>query len=312
MIKEKYRYVLYGVYKILFWRFLGKNARRKKGTGYSKYKEAIDKIEGYFNSIELPDDEEKLEVVSHIRKKGLETVFPYDFIHNYFLQAALSIFYDKDKQMYYAKRKGKRLYLKQDTYAKSLNYYWNLIYEQDRKSPHLYSEKKVDGDILLDIGGAEGFFALDHANDFSKIYIFEGDKTWLPALNETFKQFKEKVFIIDRFVGDSTNEDYVSLDDFVKQYDIDCSKSIFIKMDVEGAEMNVLKGAAKLLKDAQRIHLSVCTYHKQNDEKEIKEELESYNRFSITYSKGYMILFYMDDVKEPYLRRGVLRAEAGF
>ena len=308
MIKEKPKYVAYGIYKMIFWRFLSKETRRRKGTAYKKYQLIIDEIEKFYEDYSPLEEDEKA-VAEHIQRKGVETVFPYDFIHNYFLPAALAIKYDKKCQLFYAKRHGMKLYLKQDTYAKALNYYWSLIYEQDKKSPHLYSKNKIKGDILFDIGGAEGFFSLDHLDDFSDIYIFEGDESWLPALRRTLLGYSNKVHIIEYYVGERSTDGFISLDDFIIKNGIDISKQIYIKMDVEGAEMSILKGASSTLKQANRAKLAVCTYHKQNDERDISQELEKYNKFNLTHSDGYLLMFYMNDIEKPYLRRGILRAE---
>ncbi|NBK93777.1 FkbM family methyltransferase [bacterium 1XD21-13] len=302
----KLRYLKYGLFKLLVWRFLSKELRRKKGTAYKKYKENIEKIEQYISAGKLPDERDAREVYKFVRKKGLETVFPYDFIHKYFIKAVLAIKYDSESGMYYAKRKGRRLYLKHDSFEKALNYYWSLIYEQDKHSPHLYSEEKITGHVLFDIGGAEGFLSFDHIDDFEHIYIFEGDPSWFPALKKTFEDYSGKVTIIEKYVGDSNAENYLTIDQFCNNYNIN-DVEIFAKIDVEGEEMSVIKGAKLFLAQYNRLKMAICTYHKQEDEYEIRTELEQYNRFKISHSNGYMIMYYMNDIREPYLRRGVLR-----
>lgn len=305
---HRLRYLKYGLFKLLVWRFLSKKTRRKKGTAYKKYKENIDRIEQYILENELPDEREAREVYKFVKKKGLETVFPYDFIHKYFIKAVLAIKYDSNAGMFYARRKGRRLYLKQNTFESALDYYWSLIYEQDSHSPHLYSEEKIVGHILLDVGGAEGFLSFDHIDDFEHLYIFEGDSSWLPALKMTFEDYSDKVTIIDKYVGDSDMEGYLTVDQFCKDYNID-DVEIFMKIDVEGSEMSVIRGAEFFLLQYNHLKMAICTYHKQKDEYEICTELERYNRFKISHSNGYMIMYYMDDIEEPYLRRGVLRIE---
>lgn len=305
---HRLRYLKYGLLKLLVWRFLSKNSRRKKGTAYKKYKENIDRIEQYISEKDIPDEKDVREVYKFVRKKGIETVFPYKFIHKYFIKAVLAIKYDSNSGMYYAKRKGRRLYLKHDRFENALEYYWSLIYEQDKHSPHLYSEEKIGGHILFDIGGAEGFLSFDHLDDFEHIYIFEGDSSWFPALKKTFEDYSNKVTIIEKYVGDSDTDSYLTIDRFCNEYNID-DVEIFMKMDVEGAEMSVLKGANIFLSRYNHLKMAICAYHKQRDEYEIQTELERYNRFEISHSKGYMIMYYMNDIEEPYLRRGVLRVK---
>lgn len=54
----------------------------------------------------------------------------------------------------------------------------------------------------------------------------------------------------------------VKLDDFVKKYNI--TKVDFIKMDIEGAELEALEGAEDVLR-TQKPTLAICVYHKPED-----------------------------------------------
>lgn len=308
IIREKIKHVIYGTYRATVWRFLGKGARRKKNNTYKKYREIIDTIEEYFNNSNEALNKDAQKVVEHVKKKGIENVFPYDYVQKYYLLAAISINYDKKNKMYYAIRGKKRLYLKQRTYQEAIHYYWNLLHEQDENSPHLYTEKKINGDILLDVGAAEGFFSLDHLHDFNKIFIFESDTSWIPALKVTFREFDQRVFIIEKSVGELNDDKHISLDMVIKQFNIKPTESVYVKIDVEGAEMSVLKGAHRLLEGKNDTNIFVCTYHKQNDEEELLKEINRYKEFHTSNSKGYMIMFYTEDIDVPYLRRGVLRA----
>ena len=81
-----------------------------------------------------------------------------------------------------------------------------------------------------------------------------------------------------------------------------------IKMDIEGFEGRALKSAQRLLRADRGIRKAVvCTYHRQDDEKNLGDFLRDCG-FKTTPSKGYMLFVYDDDVKPPYLRRGIIRA----
>lgn len=77
----------------------------------------------------------------------------------------------------------------------------------------------------------------------------------------------------------------------------------FIKMDIEGMELKVLKGACNTLKTD--VKMSVCTYHNPNDLENISNFLRGFN-FKIDTSRGYMAV-YNFDFRKPYLRKGLIR-----
>ncbi|MDR2097290.1 MAG: hypothetical protein LBP37_02080 [Spirochaetaceae bacterium] len=71
----------------------------------------------------------------------------------------------------------------------------------------------------------------------------------------------------------------------------------------------MLRGAGKTLSGAKDLRLSLCTYHRQNDALELETILKKHG-FSTSYSDGYMLFIYGDEpLKEPYLRRGLIRAQ---
>jgi hypothetical protein len=73
---------------------------------------------------------------------------------------------------------------------------WMQI-ETDNRSPHKYESEAVfvkDGDVVADIGTAEGFFALSVIDKVNKVYLFECCEEWIGALKKTFEPFGEKVF----------------------------------------------------------------------------------------------------------------------
>ncbi len=56
--------------------------------------------------------------------------------------------------------------------------------------------------------------------------------------------------------------------------DFAADTDIFIKMDIEGSEMEALRGAEKLIR-SRKPSLAVCVYHKENDIVDIPLYLKS-------------------------------------
>lgn len=163
-------------------------------------------------------------------------------------------------------------------------------------------------DIVFDIGSAEGNFALSIVERAKEVYLFEVEEEWIKALELTFAPYMDKVHIIRKYVSESSGEKTVSVDDFCKAKN---SKEIgFLKMDVEGAERNVLLGARKMIKNGRIRKAAVCVYHKLHDEKELGDMFPP--QYRKTTSEGYMLAAAkwssnIWDVEPPYYTRGVMR-----
>lgn len=103
-------------------------------------------------------------------------------------------------------------------------------------------------------------------NSFEKLYAFEnGPGTCLSRVKDRY--YNKELQII-------------SIDDFVEQNNIE--KIDFIKLDIEGSELDTLKGAVNTLKKF-RPKLAICAYHKNEDLWEIpkflKETVPEYNLY---------------------------------
>ena len=184
----------------------------------------------------------------------------------------------------------------------------NLLTEQVPTSPHLYikGKHKVNpGDIVIDAGVCEGNFALRYVDICSKMYLFEPEEIWLEPLRQTFKNYRDKVEIIPRFVSDKTGGNNITLDDALINIR---GKNIFLKMDIEGAEPLALRGAKKFLTN-NKVRASVCSYHKTDDLVRIKSILQSYG-YKTSTSAGYMVFIYDPNIfKTADFRKGVVYAE---
>jgi hypothetical protein len=209
--------------------------------------------------------------------------------------------------MRYVLQDGKRLYFKKRWKEKRIKRaYSELLREQDINSPHRYITESFtigNEDVLADIGAAEGNFSLSVIERIKKVYLFEYDKEWIEALQATFAPWPEKTVIINKYASDVNDTSHVRLDTF---YD-DTKDLNFLKIDVDGAESSVLRSCEEIFKSGKPLKIALCTYHKNNDEKDFTVILKNHG-FSVSPSKGYMIHFYDKQMKAPYLRRGLLRA----
>jgi hypothetical protein len=264
------------------------------------------KIPEYFASISQNEiNDEQKEVLKFIEKSGIR-IFPYTF-HTDYSPGKIEVLYDNEKGMRYVLQDGKRLYFKKRWGEKKIKRaYCDLMREQDINSPHRYLTDSFtigQDDVLADIGAAEGNFSLAVIEKIRKVYIFEYDQEWIEALMATFSPWAEKVEIINKFVSDKNDKSNIRFDTFFEsRKDIN-----FLKIDVDGAESIVLHSCDEVFKTPQSFKIALCTYHKNDDEKDFTSLLKTYG-FTVTASKGYMINYYDKKMKAPYLRRGLLRA----
>ncbi len=149
------------------------------------------------------------------------------------------------------------------------------------------------GETVLDIGGCWGDTALYFAHKVGasgKVYSFEfiPGNIKLHRLNQSFNKELEKgitlieqpvsnisgqkVYYYDNgpgstiklepFVGQTGETETLSIDDFVKKYQVD--KIDFIKMDIEGAEPLALEGAIETIRKFKP-KLAIAIYHSWDD-----------------------------------------------
>ena len=230
--------------------------------------------------------------------------FPYSFVENYIGKDANPVqAYVDEEGWAYVLHNGKRLY-GQKSWNKGViaRYYTGLMIEQDKEAAHCYFPKggyNCSNEVVADLGAAEGIFGLDVIDKVKKLYLFECDNTWIEPLQRTFAPWKDKVEIVKKYVSDKTSDGTVSLDDFFSDKDLD-----FIKADIEGAEIQMLKGGNETMRKVS--HAVICLYHNKNDESIIVSALKGMG-FSTCVNPGYMVFFEGDNPNE-WLRHGVVSA----
>jgi hypothetical protein len=247
--------------------------------------------------------EEIVEILEFLKHNSFST-FPYNYTKKY-KSSDVIVYSDNNCNMKYVLQDSKRMYFKKSWSEKMIQKYYNsLSMEQDIDSPHRYEydDFHVDeGDIVVDVGVAEGNFSLSIVDKVEKLYLFETDKEWIEVLKKTFGPWQEKVVFINKYVSDRTDNDCISLDDYFNEQKID-----FLKVDIEGAETQLLEGIKKTLLAQKLLKIVICTYHKNDDADDIDKILTNAG-FYIRYSKGYMIFPENNVYIPPYLRRGLIR-----
>ncbi len=155
----------------------------------------------------------------------------------------------------------------------------------------------VREDVFFDVGAFNGDTILKfkeiNNNKFKAIYAFEMDKYNCGLIKENPLTKAENIHVINKGVynvdgeigvtgnldqnshidNDSPNKvEIIKIDTFVKDHEI----PTFIKMDIEGAEVEALEGAKETIqKYAPR--LAICVYHNFNDIFNIQLMLKEYN-----------------------------------
>lgn len=247
-------------------------------------------------------DEEKVRVLDYIKKHGLE-VFNYDYVKKY-QNLDIRVFYDEIKDMYYVCHNKAKMYFSR-RYKNEIDvqrYYKSILLEQDEESPHRYLDGDFDvkkGDVVLDIGAAEGNFALEIIERVSKIYLIEADDLWVDALKETFAPYGDKVVIIQAYISSYDEGRFCRLDSLIKE------NVNFIKMDIEGNEWDGLLGAKKLISNSSDLKLAICTYHSDFDQVLVEQFMSEMN-ISHKTTNGYM--WFPECIRQNYVSNRLNRA----
>ncbi|MDR2424728.1 MAG: FkbM family methyltransferase [Prevotellaceae bacterium] len=262
------------------------------------------KIIKYLEKDSEYDISEKKAIIDFLKHNPF-SVFPYDYTKKYNSEN-IRVYTDSENGMKYVLHENKRLYFKKRMKENFIKIcYNNLVREQDIESPHRYETTDFsvqEADIVADVGTAEGNFGLSVVEKAKKLYLFEVDEEWIEALKMTFAPWKEKVFIVNKYVSDNNENGCTTLDAFFVNETPD-----FIKADIEGYESNLLRGSKNIISSNDSIKIILCTYHRQNDAAELNRMLAELG-FRTEFSKGYMIFVYDKTLSEPYLRKGLIRA----
>lgn len=251
-------------------------------------------------------DEDIRKTISYWSKNKLSFFNQFEFAPALYEK----IYWDMDNNMPYAFYGDKRLY-----YPRNYRFFerddgiYAVSYrdmEQHKNSPHRYLTNQIcirRNDIVIDAGAREGDFALPYIDMIQKLYLFECDTGWIKALEMTYKDYKDKVVIIPKMLSDQVDEDRTTLSAILGEEKID-----FIKMDIEGAEVETLRASQTLLKNND-IRCAICCYHRRHDKEEIETILKE-SGYECSVSNGYVVFVSDPDIfREADFRRGIVYAE---
>ncbi|WP_162794071.1 hypothetical protein [Runella rosea] len=258
------------------------------------------------------NDKYKNELI-FLKDIGCISLFPYRQIRK--LEDVI-VGFDDNKRMPFVIHNGDRLYFPESwSLSQVKENYISLIEEQSilggnflEKSPHQYQTESFcvnKGDIVLDIGAAEALFALEVINLAAKVYIFESEKMWAKPLEATFEPYKNKVVIINKMVSGVDSENEITLETALVN---EKAKSLFLKLDIEGSESLVLEANMNLLNKDIDIKVACCTYHKNEDEEYLKFFFDQIG-YKSEFSDGFMIYVHDENIRPPYFRKGLIRAQ---
>lgn len=260
--------------------------------------------------VEKTDEVQKL--MEQMKAQRWLSIFYGPFVKEYGLsrREKIAIHRDSENGLLYVEDeingKIRRMYFPENfSVARAQKMKNSLEKEQDPRSPHSYFVNlpaEYQPRTVLDLGAAEGYFAMRFADTAEKIYLFEtNEEKWRKPLEKTFEPWKEKTTIVHKFVSDQDEGDCVSLDRFLPEG----TTVDLIKMDIEGAEQAALRGAKRVLEENPQARLLICAYHSKMAEAEIREILKEYQ---IQHTNGYMLFLWDEALDAPYIRRGILQA----
>ncbi|MDR1242873.1 MAG: FkbM family methyltransferase [Deltaproteobacteria bacterium] len=155
-----------------------------------------------------------------------------------------------------------------------------------------------EGDIVFDVGGCFGETAIYFSRfcgESGKVFTFEPHEYFFSQLRQNVANFpvvqpvnaglgSEEAATTMNFNAKSSRATITTIDHFVEKSGL--QRVDFIKMDIEGAERDALKGATKILK-AMRPKLAISVYHLPDDIRIISQLiLDAYGENCDLYMKN--------------------------
>jgi len=147
-----------------------------------------------------------------------------------------------------------------------------------------FNTKVEKNDTVVDVGAAEGLFSLSVLDRCKNIVIIEPNKLFVESLKCTFKNYLGKNVELFNLAAGNTNTQVEindngissgiiqsknggikmsTLDDILTNNHVD-----YIKADIEGYEMDMLRGAAETIRK-NRPKMAITCYHGNNDYNEM-------------------------------------------
>ena len=154
---------------------------------------------------------------------------------------------------------------------------------------HFYQKKYTEvqqDEQILDVGAAEGLFALTVIDRCKKIIMIEPNDFFYHSLRKTFENYGQKIKIYNLAVGNTEGEivfDQNSLSGHIDHDNQKGTKKViskidtilqdetritYLKADLEGYEMEMLRGASQTIKK-HKPKIAITTYHSENNSLDI-------------------------------------------
>ena len=162
-----------------------------------------------------------------------------------------------------------------------------VLYEQQYFGPHFI--KPVEDEVFLDIGTYSGSTIIDFVNfcsnaelNYKKVIGFESSQEMIPIIHKNINRLNNvKILPYGAYSHNDKLEFYVYPDGMsfttnmgqsipkiivpTRRIDDTVHEDVtFIKMDIEGAEIEALKGAIDTIKKCKP-RLAISIYHKEKD-----------------------------------------------
>lgn len=197
--------------------------------------------------------------------------------------------------------KSKDIFLKMILFR--LTYDVRMHYGNATKYAHYFDEDIISlnkQEIFVDCGGYMGDtleeFKKVYDNQFKRYYLFEPDPELFHIAvskgddrvefinkgvwkEETTLSFRTETANGNGMVLEGMT-DYETIEIMVTNLDDNIEEATFIKMDVEGSELNALIGAQNLIRKCHP-KLAVCVYHKYEDFRKLYEYINELGKYSV-------------------------------
>lgn len=242
-----------------------------------------------------------------------DNIFCKEYRKNGYLVCNKDIIYtDKDNNEYVLFNHHK-IYINNYNDEEDLNVlYTTLFIDLNKESPHNYDnylnyleDKIVKGkkNIIVDCGSSEGAFEILVANKYNLDDILfvciDLDIKYNENLEKTLNELNANYIIINQNL---TNE--ITLTDIFNENKLNIEDIICIKADIEGDEIKLINQFKDNFNIIKPLCL-ICTYHNQDDAYDLYNIFNNYYDY-IEFSNGYVLAFYMGEIKYPYFRKALI------
>lgn len=139
------------------------------------------------------------------------------------------------------------------------------LYEQEIGS--IVRQYALEANTIVDVGANNGYYTvtLSVLNPQAKIFACEPDSDLKPKCLTNLKlnqlKFDERIQWVSQSIGLKQSDNFITLDQLL----LEAKEPIFIKMDIDGGELEALESCTKIL-DSKTCLLVVETHSKKLEE----------------------------------------------